>query len=226
MAWQLRESTRDSRDLEGVVALPVKKIVCPILLTVIFVLSGALLGYTYWLYRVEKGNEALLGGDDETAIHVYQEAAAVFAKVPWLPRLLRSDFQSLTFNQVRLLYLRGDSDAAIEKLEEASVQAPFLTETPDYAFWAGNIVVRRALQTKDRMDALDLLKEAVEIYQTGLALQPGDWDLKYNYELVRHLLSLRVKDERKGEEKAKSILEKMRPAADPLRDNLPPEKRG
>jgi tetratricopeptide (TPR) repeat protein len=204
----------------------VKKLISPILLTILFVLSGALIGYAYWLYEVEKGNEALLSGDEEKAAAVYERTAALFTKAPWLVHLLRTDYQKLAFNQVRTFYQRGQNDAAIERLEEASHTAPFLTETAEYAFWAGNLLVRKALQTKDRADSLDLMKEALEIYHKGLVLQPGDWDLKYNYELVKYLLSLRVKDEKKGEEKAKSILEKMRPATDPLRDNLPPEKRG
>ena len=202
-----------------------KKLIWPILLTLIFVLSGGLIGYAYWLYQVEKGDEALLGGDSDRAIEIYQETATLFTKAPWLATFLRNDYQKLTFNQVRIFYLRGQSDEAIEKLEEGSLRAPFLAETAEYAFWAGNLLVRKALQTKDRMDSLDLLKESLEIYQKGLFLQPGDWDLKYNYELVKYLLSLRAKDEKKGEEKAKSILEKTRPG-DPFQDKLPPEKRG
>lgn len=194
------------------------------LLFLLFILSGGLVGYAYWLYQVEKGDEALRGGDADRAIEIYQETEALFARVPWLAYLLRDDYQKLTFNQVRVFYLRGQSDEAIEKLEEGSLRAPFLAETGEYFFWAGNILVRKALQTQDRAESLDLLKEALEIYQKGLVLRPGDWDLKYNYELVKYLLSLRVKDEKKGEEKAKSILEK-RPG-DPFQERLAPEKRG
>jgi tetratricopeptide (TPR) repeat protein len=204
----------------------VKKFIWPIVLTIVFVLSGGLIGYAYWLYQVEKGDEALLNGDPEKAIEIYEKASAVFTKAPWLVHILRDDYRKLAFNQIRVFYLNGQSDEAIEKLEEGALRAPYLAETSEYAFWAGNILIRKALQTKDRADSLDLLKEALEIYQKGLASQPGDWDLKYNYELVKVLLSLRTKDEKKGEEKAKSILDKMRPAKDPLRDNLPPEKRG
>jgi len=209
-----------------VAAVAVKKLIWPVLLTILFLLSGTLIAYAYWLYQVEQGNEALLDGDDEKASAIYEKTTAIFTKAPWLPQILRNDYKNLAINQVRAFYQRGQGDAAIEKLEEASLTAPFLSETPEYAFWAGTLLVRKALQTKDRMDSLDLLKEALEVYQKGLVLQPGDWDLKHNYELVKFLLSSRAKDEKKGEEKAKSILEKMRPATDPMRDNLPPEKRG
>jgi hypothetical protein len=62
-------------------------------------------------------------------------------------------------------------------------------------------------------------------YQRGLAAQPGDWDLKFNYELVRGILAQPERDRKAQEQKVKSIIDKMRPH-EPSQQQVAPEKRG
>ena len=62
-------------------------------------------------------------------------------------------------------------------------------------------------------------------YQKGLVAQPDDWDLKFNYELVRHIFSQKDQSRQQQEQKVKTLIEKMRPQ-EPSRQELAPEKRG
>lgn len=203
-----------------------KRLLWPISFLMVFVLSGGLAAYAFWLFQIERGNQAFQRGDSKTATEFYEWAESPFIKFPWLALLLKSEYQKLFFNQVRLLYAKGQDGAVLERLEEGAMRAPFLSEDGEYSFWAGNILLRKALQSKDPEDLATGLKATLAEYHKGLVAQPDDWDLKYNYELVRYLLSAKVQGKKEGEEKAKSILEKMRPKVDPSQEALPPEKRG
>lgn len=195
-------------------------------LAVIFTLSVGSLAYAWWLLQIDRGNRASRKGDLETAAAIYQGAEAPFRRLPWLALLLRDDYRRLTFNQIRLLYERGQTDDVTDKLEEGARRAPFLADSSEYSFWLGNLLLRRAIQSRNPEEKLKALNAALEEYEKGLALQPEDWDLKYNYELVKHVLSQRGQDKKGAGEKVKSILDRMRPTADPTREVLPPEKRG
>ena len=164
-------------------------------------------------------------GNARRAAEIYQAAEAPFLKVPWLTRVLRNDYQRLVFNQVAIFYAEGKDEEVIERLEEEAARAPFLGETGEYAFWNGNVLLRQAARSKKPEVMLKNLKDALTIYRKGLEAQPDDWDLKYNYELVQHVLSQGGRGKKK-EERVKSILKKMRPLVKPARDKLPPEKRG
>jgi tetratricopeptide (TPR) repeat protein len=207
-------------------ALLPKRVLWPVLLAAILFLSMGSLAYGWWLFQIERGNRASREGDAQSAARYYQEAEAPFRRLPWLAHLVRDDYERLTFNQIRLLYLRGQNEEVVDKLEEGLRRAPFLAETPDYSFWLGNVLLRRAVQTKNPEDKLKALNAALEEFEKGLAARADDWDLKYNYELVKHILSQRGQDKKEAGEKVKSILDKMRPTKDPARDALPPEKRG
>ena len=113
-----------------------------------------------------------------------------------------------------------------KKMEEEVRRAPLVADSPEYSFWLGNVLLRRAIQSKNPEEKLKALNAALEEYEKGLAAEPDDWDLKYNYELVKHVLSQRGQDKKEAGEKVKSILDRMRPTVDPTREVLPPEKRG
>jgi len=203
-----------------------RKFIWPAFLILIFLLSTGLISYTWWLFQIERGNRALRRGEGRTATEIYQSAEAFLGRVPWLAHLFRSDYQKLIFNQVGILYALGRDDEVMDKLDQATGRAPFLAESGEYSFWTGNVLVRRAIQSKDPEESLEALKGALSEYQKGLAAEPDDWDLKYNYELVRQILSQKELDKKKEGERVKSILEKMRPTVEPSRQELPPEKRG
>jgi len=204
---------------------PLRKIARAGFLLAVFLVSAALLAYTWWLYTIEKGNRALGKGDTEAAEEIYRVAEAPFRKVPWLASIFRDEFQKLLFNQVGLLYAQGRNDEVMERLGEGARRAPFLSEVGEYHFWAGNVLLRQAIRMKNPETMMKTLKEARAAYRKGLEVQPDDWDLKYNYELIQSVFAQTGSGKEK-EEKVKSILEKMRPAKPPTREELPPEKRG
>ncbi len=72
---------------------------------------------------------------------------------------------------------------------------------------------------------MNSLKEAAAAYRRGLEVEPDDWDLKYNYEMVQSILSQKGRG-RGQQKKVKSILRKMRQLKKPAEKELPPEKRG
>lgn len=205
---------------------PLKKWIWLVFLVLIFVLSAGLISYAWWLFQIEKGHRALRRGDYQTASEIYQAAEGPFRRFPWLAQLLRDDYQRSVFSQVGVLYAEGRNDEAIEKLQEEAVRAPSLLESGEYSFWTGNVLVRQAVLSKNPEVMVNALKAALEEYQKGLVAQPDDWDLKYNYELVKHILSQKDRDKKREEERVKSILEKMPPLVEPSREQLPPEKRG
>lgn len=203
-----------------------KKFLWPLLLAGIVVLSAGSLAYAWWLLQIQRGNQASREGDLRAAAELYRGAEAPLRRLPWLAKLLKDDYHRLTFNQIRLLYARGQNEEVLDKLEDGLRRTPSLAESPEYAFWVGNVLLRRAIQTKDPEEKLKALNAALEEYERGLVAQPDDWDLKYNYELVRQVLAQRGQDRKETGERVKSILDRMRPTADPAREVLPPEKRG
>ena len=194
-------------------------------LVLIFFVSSGLLYYAWWLFQIRRGNHALRKGDTQRAAELYEAAEAPFRRFPPLARVLRNDYQKLVFNHAGTLYTMGKYDMLIEKLEKEAARVPFLDEAGEYSFWTGNVLLRRATQSEDPKIMVKNLNAAISIYRKGLETQPDDWDLKYNYELVRHVLSQEGLGEKK-EERVKSILKKMRPLVKPARDELPPEIRG
>ena len=192
---------------------------------VIFVLCTGLLGYSWLVFQVEKAREAQQEGDNEKAARFYSRAERPFYVVPGLPQILREDYKNVSLSQVSILYEQNQSEEAFKKLEQISTTAPFITETGEYAFWSGNLLFQRALQTKDPETSVNSAKAALAEYQKGLVAEPNDWDLQYNFELVSHIFLQKERDQKKEQQKVKSILDKMRPV-EPSREDLAPEKRG
>jgi hypothetical protein len=54
---------------------------------------------------------------------------------------------------------------------------------------------------------------------------PDDWDLKYNYEVIKQIFTQKEQDSKREGEKVKSILDKMRPTLEKKPD-MAPEKLG
>jgi hypothetical protein len=192
----------------------------------ILIVSVGLLGYSWLILQMEKAQKARQEGDIPRAASLYARAEKPFYVVPGLPHVLRGDYKNVSLGQVSILYEQNQSEDAFQKLEQISTTAPFVIETGEYAFWTGNLLFRRALQTKDPETSVNSAKAALAEYQKGLAAEPGDWDLKYNFELLSHIFLQKERDQKKEQQKVKSILDKMRPTVEPSREDLAPEKRG
>ena len=201
-----------------------KRLFTPFFYFVIFIVSVGLIGYGWLILQTQAAQTAHEQGDIQGASQIYGRAEKIFYFIPWLSRILPDEYRDVSLRQVAILYEQDRSDEAFEKLEQISITAPSLTESGEYSFWTGNLLLRRALQTKDAEASVNAAKAALSEYQKGLAAQPDDWDLKYNFELVSQLFQ--KGDKSKDEQKVKSLVDKMRQQNEPSREELAPEKRG
>jgi len=123
--------------------------------------------------------------------------------------------------------LRGKTGDVVAELERATTRAPALAERPEFAFWSGNVLLRRALEATDSEIIIKHLYAAAAHYRKALEAAPGDWDVKYNYELVQHVLKEQEQEKEKEDSKMKSILERIRTTTEPApKEPPPPEKQG
>jgi tetratricopeptide (TPR) repeat protein len=197
----------------------------PAILIVVLLLSLALLAYGAWLLRLERGARAAERGELDAATNIYASAERWIA--PAFASLFPGHYSRSVFPQVGLLFNQGKVDEALGKLEQAAAAAPSIVERPEYGFWSGNILLRRALDNEDPEVIMKNLFAAGEQFRKGLAAAPDDWDLKYNYELVQYMIAQQEIDNKKEESKIKSILERMRTVTEPgEKEPPPPEKRG
>lgn len=207
-------------------ALTLKRTFWPTILFLLFTFSAGLIAYAFWLFQIDKGNRAYSSGNLTRASELYESAARPIATAPWLGYALANDFENLLFNHVAAHYRMGQFAEAAEKLQQAAEQAPFVSQSGEYSFWLGNLLFRNAVASKNPEEFLKQLKAALDEYERGLRAAPDHWDLKHNYEMTRKILFQKGQTPQTSQEKLKSLLDTMRPATDPAKQELPPEKRG
>ena len=191
----------------------------------VLLVSLLFLGYGIWLLQLERGARAVAPGDLDTAADLYASAERPFHSV--LSRLFPDHYSRTVFPQVALLYNRGKTDEAAGQLERAAARSPALSERAEYAFWSGNILLRRALENTDPDVVLKNLYAAVAHFRKALEAAPADWDIKYNYELVQYILAEQEREKEKDQAKMKTILDRIRTITEPApKEPPPPEKRG
>jgi len=191
----------------------------------IALISLILLGYGFWLLQLERGARAVAHGDFDAATDFYNAAERPFGSL--MARAFPDHYSRVVFPKVAVLYNRGRTGDAINELERATARAPALAERPEFAFWSGNVLLRRALEATDPEIIIKHLYAAAAHYRKALEAAPGDWDIKYNYELVQHVLREQQAEKEKEESKMKSILERIRTITEPApKEPPPPEKQG
>jgi tetratricopeptide (TPR) repeat protein len=191
----------------------------------VFLISAGLIGYGWLNFELDQAQRKLSRGDLDGAMEVYQRVEWPLHQLPWLDPVLVEEHKQASLNQVAILYGQRRNADALAKLEELPAYAPALAESADYFFWMGNVLFRQALESQDPEAAAKSFEGALGEYQRGLAARPDDWDLKFNYELLRSMLGQPDRDRKAQEQKVKSIIDKMRPP-DPSQKQMAPEKRG
>jgi tetratricopeptide (TPR) repeat protein len=191
----------------------------------LLIISVALIGYGWMMRQFERAQNAYRQGDSARALEIYGEVDSPFQKLPWMSTLFKDEYEHLNLNEVAILYSQRKYQEALAKLEGLPADAPSLVESGEYSFWMGNLLFRQALESKNPETSVNALKGALSEYQKGLVAQPDDWDLKFNYELVRHIFAQQDRNRQQQEQKVKTLIEKMRPQ-EPSRQELAPEKRG
>jgi tetratricopeptide (TPR) repeat protein len=196
-----------------------------VFLILVFVCSAGLIGYSWLVFQISRGVTAARHGELDTATAIFEQAETPFRRVPWLSRILKDDYEKLTFDQVNVLFTQGEPEVIFDKFEEAVRSSPAIKDQGDFSFWMGNLLFRRAVASQDGEEALGYLKSALSEYQRGLAVAPEDWDLKYNYEVIKQIFTQKEQDSKREGEKVKSILDKMRPTQE-KKQEIAPEKLG
>ena len=196
-----------------------------VFLILVFLCSAGLIGYSWLWFQISRGVAAARHGELESAAGFFELAETPFRTVPWLSRILRDDYEKLTFDQVNVLFAQGEPEVIFDRFEEAVRSSPTIKDQGDFSFWMGNLLFRRAVASQDGEEALGYLKSALAEYQRGLAVAPEDWDLKYTYEVIKQIFSQKEQDSKREGEKVKSILDKMRPTQD-KKQQIAPEKLG
>jgi len=191
---------------------------------VLLIISAALLGYGWMMRQFERAQDAYRHGDSVRALEFYAYVERPFQKFPWMSALFKEEHEHLNLNQVAILYSQGKYQDAFAKIERLPADDPSLVENGEYSFWMGNLLFRQAVESKNPEASMSALKGALSEYQKGLVAQPDDWDLKFNYEMVRHIFA-QDRNRQQQEQKVKTLIEKMRPQ-EPSRQELAPEKRG
>lgn len=191
----------------------------------IIILSLVFLGYGFWLMQLERGARAVAHGDLEKAASIYGAAEWPFPSL--LARAFPDGYSRAVFPKMGALYNRGKTGDVTQELERAVNKAPSLAERPEYAFWSGNVQLRRALEATDAEIIIKHLYAASSHFRKALEAAPEDWDIKYNYELVQHLLYEQEREKEKEDSKMKTILERVRTITEPApKEPPPPEKQG
>jgi len=205
--------------------MPLRKYLLSAAYLCLLLLSLALLGYGWMMRQLDIGQNAFRQGDNAQALAAYRRAERPFQQLPWLAYLFKQEYVGVNLNQVAILYGQKQDQPAMEKLEQLPAHWPEVVDSGDYAFWMGNLLFRRAVESKDPEAALTALKASLAEFQKGLAAQPEDWDLKFDYELIRAIFAKQDRGQNQQPEKLKSIIDKMRPQA-PTPQPIAPEKRG
>ena len=188
-------------------------------------ISLLFLGYGLWLLQLERGARAQAHGELDRATALYASAEWPFRS--FMARVFPDHYSRAVFPKIAVLYNRGKTSDAVVELERATARAPSLAERPEFAFWSGNVLLRRALEATDSEIIIKHLYAAGAYYRKALEAAPEDWDIKYNYELVQHVLTEQEREKEKEQSKMKSILERIRTITEPApKEPPPPEKQG
>src|SRR3989338_6453745 len=151
------------------------------------VASAGLVVYWQTLHRIERASALYWDGSTDGAIAAYRDLEEGFRSHSWLARLIPEERDRVLHNYLRLLYLQEDYDSVIVQGEASLLDHD--GPAPLVRYWLGNAYYRKAISGEaEEEDALAWLRRAGEQYQNAVIDAPGDWDVKYNHELVQTML--------------------------------------
>ncbi|MBI4482834.1 MAG: hypothetical protein HY652_08095 [Acidobacteria bacterium] len=175
---------------------------------VILALSAGLLYYDLLARRMEAVVQAYQANDPEQALARLDETESDFFRYGWLKRAFSDRYGQIVLDKIQLRYTRGEFDAVMD-LAESSKEKISARDAVRARFWLGNSYFRKALGEKEPQAALAWLHRAEKEYREALAAEPDDWDIKYNYELVKTIL---MATEEKKEKLQKEVFDLLREA--------------
>ena len=151
------------------------------------VVSVGLVFYGRTLRRIEGASALYWDGSTDAAIAAFRELEQGFRNHRWLAQSLAEERDQVLHNYLRLLYLQEDYDSVIVHGEAALLDHE--RPAPMVRYWLGNAYYRKAISGEAEPDeALAWLRRAGEQYRNAVVDASGDWDVKYNHELVQTIL--------------------------------------
>lgn len=184
---------------------------------------ASLFYYAGLLYHIQQGNEAFERKNYEAALESF---GSIQDRTPsWLALLpgYSSPLREALLKQLQLYYLTREFDSGMKYLEGLSARYPMLEEDGEFHLWWGNFLFQHALAQEDAEILVDGLYAGLREYQKALQINPENWDARYNYELVKRILSA---EEQEGQQKLELLIDELRRKIRPRNEELPPEKRG
>ncbi len=180
--------------------------------------------YSRWLHTLRNAEGDFRDGRYQSALAQYRAAQQRLPVMAAALPFLRPALQEASLKQVQILYLNREFEEALESLQRLTAQYPFLASDSQYHQWYGNVLFQHALSQQDPGALLDGLQAALREFQKALELDGTSWDARYNYELVKHILTTEAEA---GQQKLELLLEEIRQKTRRNKqDLLPPEKRG
>jgi len=182
-----------------------------------------LLFYSSWIYSIRQANNDFLNGRFEDAFTEYKGAQGSFLSMlaNTIP-IFRLPFRETALKQIQILYLHKEFEEGLELLQNLSSQYSFLNDDSQYHKWYGNVLFRHSIMQEETSALLDGLYATLREYQKALELDALSWDARYNYELVKFL----VTEEQGGNEKLELLIEEVREKIRIKDQEIPPEKWG
>jgi tetratricopeptide (TPR) repeat protein len=146
----------------------------------LFVAGVAAVACARWMGPIAEADEAFAAGDFDRALGAYALAESRFDRLPVTQQLLAREYARTIAAQLWIYYHRQRFDELIDKAQRA----------PDAAaphFWAGLAFFERSRGDGKAEAQFDALNRAEEELRRAVEADPGDWDTKYDFELVTRL---------------------------------------
>jgi hypothetical protein len=160
--------------------MPAWKSLASVAMVLLLVVGGAALAYARWTDPITEGDRAIADGDLERALAAYGRAEARFDHAGAFKRIFAGDYERAIENQLRALYRLGRYDDTIEKGDRSPEGA-----MPH--FWSGCALFAKARAEEKPEARLLWMGRAEEELRRAVESTPGDWDTKYDFELVTRL---------------------------------------
>jgi hypothetical protein len=137
----------------------------------------------WWLRPITGAERAMANGNLERAVEQYAVGRRRVSLIPFAQDLVPGLHDLLAGNELSLQYALRRYDRILEGRNAD-------TDRASASFWAGCVLFDKALVERVPKARLEMMSEAHRTFRRALELNPGDWDTKFNYEVVDRLLRI------------------------------------
>jgi tetratricopeptide (TPR) repeat protein len=135
------------------------------------------IGYARWSASLRDADAALAEGRLDQAIAGYQAAESRFDAVPAVKQLAGLEYNRAVDNHLWALYRQKRYDEVIDLAQRAPAES-----SPH--FWSACAFFQKANVEEKPEARLGWLTRSEEEFRKAVEEAPGDWDTKYDFELV------------------------------------------